>query len=84
MSLLVYCSSLADHRKEEKNYRRERGKIWEEGERKTKGDAKSYRGGVEDQLRWGGEVDERDEDGGGHQEGADEDGGRLRRDEKAD
>ena len=35
-------------------------------------------------MRWGGEVDERDEDGGGHQEGADEDGGRLRRDEEAD
>ena len=29
-------------------------------------------------------MDEREEDGGGHQEGADEDGGRLRRDEEAD
>ena len=35
-------------------------------------------------MRWGWEVDEREEDGGGHQEGADEDGGRLRRDEEAD
>ena len=39
---------------------------------------------MEDQLEWGGEVDQREEDCGGHQEGADEDGGRLRRDEEAD